>query len=115
MSKRARHRGSPRTSARIPRQTLADLLREIRREAGVSIKDAGPDLGVSYTYLSKIENGVVTPSGELLRRMANYFKRDSDDLYRAAGRIPPDVVQILQEHGEEAFAALREQFGRGDR
>jgi len=50
--------------------SLGPTLREIRRESGVSLKAAGPELGVSYTYLSKIENGYVTPSAGFIERLA---------------------------------------------
>ncbi len=95
------------------KRPLSELLREIRRDAGVSIKQAGRELGVSYTYLSKIENGVTSPSTELLGRIADYFGHASGTLYAAAGKVPPDVAQILAEHGDEAFALLRRRFGRG--
>lgn len=92
-------------------ESLGTLLRRLRQEAGVGIKSAGPELGVDYSYLSKIENGVVSPSAELLEKLAEYYEADSDSLFRAAGRIPPDVRQILDQHFDEAIAELRRRFG----
>ena len=105
-----RHAAQRSVEAKRP---LAELLREIRRDAGVSIKQAGRELGVSYTYLSKLENGVTSPSTELLGRLVDYFGHTSGTLYAAAGKLPPDVAEILADRGDEAFALLRRRFGRG--
>src|SRR6266571_1080990 len=78
------------------RRDLGVLLRQARKEAGASLKTAAPRLGVDYTYLSKIENGAVMPSVSLLSRMAKYYSVDSDALFTAADRLPPDVEGILR-------------------
>ncbi len=93
---------------------IGELLRGIRQEAGVGIKTVAPQLGVNYTYLSKIENGVVTPSAPLLSRMAKYYAVNRDSLFAAASRLPPDVERILEEHHHEAVELLRRHLG-GDR
>jgi transcriptional regulator with XRE-family HTH domain len=93
-------------------KALPALLREIRKGAGESLKSAGPELGVTYGYLSKIENGFVAPSAELLGRIASFYGTSQDELMLAAGRLPPDVVQILQQHPQEAVALLRKTLGR---
>jgi transcriptional regulator with XRE-family HTH domain len=69
-------------------------------------------LGVSYTYLSKLENNELTPSEEFVHRAARYFKVDRDQMLLSAGKIPPEVLKILQEHPEDAVQLLRAKFGR---
>ena len=76
----------------------------------MGIKSVAPDLGVDYSYLSKIENDVVSPSAELLTRFAQYYGAESDELYRVAGRLPPDVREILQQHFNDAVTLLRSRF-----
>lgn len=93
---------------------LPTLLREIRKGAGESLKSAGPELGVTYGYLSKIENGFVAPSAELLARIAAYYGASQDELMLAAGRLPPDVTQILQKHPQKAIELLRKAFERDE-
>lgn len=90
---------------------FASVLRELRSQSGVGIKKLAPELGVSYTYLSKLENDQVRPSAALVQRVANYFNYDEDRLLIAADRVPPDILRILQENPEEAIGFLREQFG----
>lgn len=79
----------------------------------MGIKRLGPDLGVSYSYLSKLENGEALPSEEFIAKVATYFDYDTDRLLISAGKIPQHVLKILQEHPDEALGFLRERFGRG--
>lgn len=94
-----------------PTKNFGNHLRELRRLKGVGLKSAAPALGVSYTYLSKLENEKATPSEELLTRLASYYQADSDELFVLADRIPDDVRSILRENPRSALEFLRERFG----
>jgi HTH-type transcriptional regulator, competence development regulator len=88
------------------------LLRGLRSKQGIGIKRLAPHLGVSYTYLSKLENEEVKPSEAFVGRVASYFGCDEDRLLVAAGKIPKEVLEILQNHPDEAIELLRRRFGR---
>jgi HTH-type transcriptional regulator, competence development regulator len=92
--------------------TFGRLFRRLRSETGLGIKRLAPELGVSYTYLSKLENNELTPSKEFVHRAARYFKADRDQMLLSAGKIPPEVLRILREHPEDAVELLRAKFGR---
>ena len=99
------------------RCTLGDMefgtiLHELRGKAGIGIKRLAPELGVSYSYLSKLESNQVRPSEELVERVARYFDYDQDRLLLSADKVPPEILQILREHPEDAIDFLRERFGR---
>ncbi len=79
----------------------------------MGIKRLAPHLGVTYSYLSKLENGTTLPSEELVYRAARYFSCDPNPLMLAAGKVPRDVLKILQEHPEDAFEFLKDRFGGG--
>jgi HTH-type transcriptional regulator, competence development regulator len=87
------------------------MFRRLRKTAGLGIKGLAPHLGVTYSYLSKLENGNTLPSEELVYRTARYFSCDPNPLLLAAGKIPQDVLRILQDHPEEAFEFLKNRFG----
>ncbi len=87
------------------------VLRSLRNEAGIGIKRLAPQLGVTYSYLSKLEHGATAPSENLVYRTAAYFSCDPDRLLLAAGKTPPEVLRILQENPEEALALLKQRFG----
>jgi transcriptional regulator with XRE-family HTH domain len=96
----------------VKRQGLGKTIRTLRARTGLGIKQVAPRLGITYTYLSKLENDEKKPSQELIERIANYYGQDSDRLLVAAGRVPADVLAILQSEPEKALAFLRQRFGR---
>jgi len=87
------------------------LLRTLRTKEGIGIKRLAPELDVSYTYLSKLENSEVNPSAELVERVAEYFDYNRDALLLSAGKIPREILDILREHPDDALKFLRERFG----
>ena len=90
------------------------ILRQLRLESGKGIKSLAPELKVNYTYLSKLENETISPSEELVSRVAEYFGFDRDALLLSAGKVPEDILQILRDHPSDATAFLRRQFGEAD-
>ena len=86
------------------------LLKELRRESGVGIKKLAPELGVTYSYLSKLESNQAHPSPELVARVSTYFGYSRDRLLLSADEVPPEILRILQERPDEALAFLREHF-----
>lgn len=89
-------------------------LRELRLGAGASIKKLAPELGVTYTYLSKLENNEARPSEEFVERVSRYFDYNSSELLLASGRVPPDILEILRTHPQDAVIFLRKHFGLPD-
>jgi HTH-type transcriptional regulator, competence development regulator len=90
---------------------LGTRLRNLRAKTGLGIKKVAPELGISYTYLSKLENDEKKPSEELIARIADYYGDAADELLVAAGRVPAEVLSILQRDPEKAIAFLRQRFG----
>jgi transcriptional regulator with XRE-family HTH domain len=91
---------------------FGEILRKLRTEAGIGIKRLAPQLRVSYSYLSKLENKETQPSEELVDRVARYFHHDYDRLLLSAGKVPPEILKILRENPDDAVGYLRERFGR---
>jgi transcriptional regulator with XRE-family HTH domain len=90
---------------------FGEVLRELRAKNGLSIKRLAPELGVTYSYLSKLENGETRPSADLVGRIARFFRYDTDQLLISAGRVPDEILEILRANPEEAFEYLRSAFG----
>jgi len=89
---------------------FGSILRELRTQSGKGIKRLAPELGVCYSYLSKLENEEIGPSEELIERIAEHFEYDRAKLMLSAGKVPEEIVQILQSHPDEAIRMLRERF-----
>ncbi len=90
---------------------LGSFLRGARETRGLGIKRAAPEIGVTYSYLSKLENGLVTPSEETVGKLAEYYDLNAEMLGVLAGRLPDDVVKILEGDPEGAITDLRARFG----
>lgn len=75
---------------------FGDLLKKLRKNRGYSQRDLAASVGVDYTYLSKIENGVLPPpSDETIIRIAQALGIQTDELLLAANRVPPDVTDLV--------------------
>jgi transcriptional regulator with XRE-family HTH domain len=91
---------------------FGQILRQLRNESHLGIKKLAPVLGVDYSYLSKLENEAISPSAEMVAKVARYFDYDYDRLLLAAGKVPEEVLTILRENPDEALEFLRARFGR---
>ena len=81
-------------------------VRQLRRGKGMSLRDLAADVGVGYTYLSKVENGRLDfgdyPSEALIHRLA---EADEDELIVLSERVPERIrKRVLQR--PDVFAAL---------
>jgi len=90
------------------------ILRELRTKAGLGIKRLAPELGVTYSYLSKLENEEIGPSEELINRIAEHFDYDRARLMLSAGKVPSEILRILQNNPDEALSLLKERFADRD-
>lgn len=91
--------------------TFGEVLRQLRTKTGLGIKSLAPELGVTYSYLSKLENNEVGPSEKMVDRVARHFRYDRNRLLLAAGKVPQDIIEILRNNPDEAVRFLRERFG----
>jgi transcriptional regulator with XRE-family HTH domain len=54
-------------------------------------------VGVDFSYLSKIENGILPPPSEkVILKLAEALHADQDDLFALAGRVPADIAPLLR-------------------
>jgi transcriptional regulator with XRE-family HTH domain len=74
---------------------FGDRVRELRTAQGLSQRALGQRVGVSFTYLSKVENGKMDfgdyPSEALIRRLAAALDADEGDLLLLAEKIPEPI------------------------
>lgn len=94
--------------------SLGETLREFRLKASMGIKAVGPIVGVSYSYLSKIENDIKKPSIGLIFKLCRLYEADPDYVIAKANALPPDVSNIIKTHGKEAFDLLRSTYPEGE-
>jgi len=73
---------------------------------GTTQRQLADKVNVDFSYLSKIENGVVPPPSEnVISKLAGVLNIDKDELMILAGRIPCDIAQMLRNRQILEFGA----------
>jgi PGF-pre-PGF domain-containing protein len=85
---------------------FGEILRKLRYQAGMTLTEVAGKCGIDFTYLSKIENGILPPPSEkVILQLAEILDTDKDELLTLAGKVPPDIAEILK--SQEARQLLR--------
>jgi transcriptional regulator with XRE-family HTH domain len=64
--------------------------------------------GISPAFLSKIESGKEKPPAEQkVRALAKALRCNEEMLLASSGRLPRDVLKVIQKHPCEYFALVR--------
>lgn len=85
-----------------PTETLGSLLKTLRKNCGVSLRELSVLLDVSHTYVATVERAS-NPSPSYLETALKTLKADYDTTakaWRLLGRLPPGVVDHLLNHPE---------------
>jgi HTH-type transcriptional regulator, competence development regulator len=84
-------------------------IRDHREAKGMSLRELAKAVGVSPTFMSKVETEDWKPKEEKVRKIARVLELDGNDLVARAGRVPSDLAEIIKEHGArpELEALLR--------
>jgi transcriptional regulator with XRE-family HTH domain len=84
------------------------FIRRRREEREIGLREMAKLIGVSPTYLSKVERDEFSPpTEEKVRAIAAIIDCNPDELLALAGRVPSDLVDIIKRHPVEISALLR--------
>ncbi len=76
--------------------TFGERVREIRVAHGKSQREVADEVGIDFTYLSKVENGRMPPPAEsTIVKLALALDTDSDELVQLAGKVPADLGTVI--------------------
>jgi len=70
----------------VPRD-LGEFIRDLRRNAQISLRQLAEQAGVSNPYLSQIERGLRKPSAEVLQQLASALRVSTPLMYLRAGLL----------------------------
>jgi transcriptional regulator with XRE-family HTH domain len=76
----------PEESAENPRD-IGGFIRDLRRNARISLRQLAQQAGVSNPYLSQIERGLRKPSAEVLNQLAHALRVSTPAMYLKAGLL----------------------------
>lgn len=82
----------------VKREKLGERLKRIRQARELGLRETAAMVGISSTYLSRIENcqDPTPPKEKVIRDLAAVLEDDFDQLMRLAGRVPEDVQKVLR-------------------
>lgn len=91
--------------------TFGQKIRELRKSKGLGQRAVAAEVGINFTYLSKIENDKVDfaafPSEETIRKLARVLDADVDELLLMAEKIPDRIRRRVLER-PDAFRLIAE-------
>ena len=84
------------------------FVRQEREDREIGLREMAKKIGVSPTYLSKVERDEFPPPAEdKVRKIAEIFGTDVDELLALAGKVSSDLSEIIKRHPVELAALLR--------
>ena len=90
------------------REKFGAFIRREREAKEIGLREMAKMIGVSPTYLSKVERDEFPPPAEdKVRAIAKIIECDADDLLARAGRVSTDISDIIKRHPVELAALLR--------
>jgi transcriptional regulator with XRE-family HTH domain len=90
------------------RERFGAFIRREREGKEIGLREMAKMIGVSPTYLSKVERDEFSPPAEdKVRAIANIIECDTDDLLARAGRVSTDITDIIKSHPVQLAALLR--------
>jgi len=90
------------------REKFGAFIRRERQVREIGLREMAKMIGVSPTYLSKVEREEFPPPAEdRVKAIAKIIECDADDLLARAGRVSTDIAEIIKRQPVELAALLR--------
>jgi transcriptional regulator with XRE-family HTH domain len=90
------------------RGKFGEFIRREREAREIGLREMAKMIGVSPTYLSKVERDEFPPPAEdKVRAIAKIIGSDIDELLAKAGRVSSDITDIIKRRPVELAALLR--------
>ena len=90
------------------REKFGAFIRRMRELREIGLREMAKKIGVSPTYLSKVERDEFPPMAEdRVRAIAEIIECDPDDLLARAGRVSSDITDIIKRQPVPLAALLR--------
>ena len=77
-------------------KTLGKMIRNLRKEKGLSLRKLAEVVDVSYVNISHIENGRFKTSKKVLKQIAEALDYDKDELFALADTIDEEIEEIIR-------------------
>jgi len=77
-------------------KSFGQRLQELRRAAGISQRDLAAQVGVDFSYISKVENDrLPPPAADTIVKICKVLDVPPAELLALTGKLPSDVKETL--------------------
>jgi HTH-type transcriptional regulator, competence development regulator len=87
--------------------TFGEFIRQSRLTLGYSLRGMANKLDIEPMYLSRVERDITTPRDDLMVSLAGILNINIDILMGIAGKITPDILDIILQNPGEISRLLR--------
>lgn len=96
--------------------SFGNVLRERRREAGITQRELAQRTGLDFSYISKMENGrLPPPAADTVVLICQALEIAPDELLALTGKIPSSVRQgISTNQNAQTFLREAQELGLSD-
>jgi len=94
-----------------PKSSFGSFAKSARLKAGFGLRQVARKIGISAAYLSRVENGMDDPSGELMADLGRLYKIRIEDLTSRATK--PKASAAAHGHSMQASPELRALYRLG--
>jgi transcriptional regulator with XRE-family HTH domain len=92
----------------VSTEKFGAFIRRERESKEIGLREMAKKVGVSPTYMSKVERDEFRPPAEdKVRAIAGILGCDVDDLLARAGRVSTEITDIIKRHPAVLAALLR--------
>jgi transcriptional regulator with XRE-family HTH domain len=79
----------------MSKKTLGQLIRKLRKQKGLSLRNLAEQVDVSYVQIAHIENGKFSTSKRIFEQLAKALDYDVDKLLAAGDAVGDDIEKII--------------------
>ena len=84
---------------------FGERVRQLRRQQGMTQRDLATKIGVSDTYVSKVENENLHfgdyPSEKFIHKLADVLEADEEELLLLADKVPAAIRKRVRERPDD--------------
>ena len=80
----------------MSKKTLGQLIRKLRKQKGLSLRNLAEQVDVSYVQIAHIENGKFSTSKRIFEQLAKALDYDVDKLLAAGDVVGDDIEKIIK-------------------
>ena len=96
-------------------KTFGQKLQELRRSAGLSQRDLAEQVGVDFSYISKVENDrLPPPAADTIVKICAALGMPPDELLALTGKITTDAREMLASPSARQFMRQAQEMNLTD-